>query len=81
MAESEGEKDMEGIFDLTTRQFHGRVLVTTADLIEFAHMEQGQTQGESVHIERPLEMLLSLAHKIIANSSLIRDYPDFKSSY
>ena len=49
--ESEGDKDMSGIFDVTTRQFHGQVVITTPNDIEIAHMAQGQIQGESVHIE------------------------------
>ena len=33
---------MEGIFDLTTRQFHGQVITTTPDFIEIAYMAQGK---------------------------------------
>ena len=40
--ENEGEKDMEGTFDLTTRQFHGPVVTTTPEFIEIAQMAQGQ---------------------------------------
>ena len=76
--ESEGEKDTEGTFDLTTRQFHGLVVITTPGFIEIAHMAQGQIQGESVRIETTNLVLLSLAHKLIANEEW---ESGFKASY
>ncbi len=36
-----GESDMEGLFDLDTKQWHGPVCVATHDQFEFKHMEQG----------------------------------------
>lgn len=70
----------EGVFDLATRQFHGRVYVTTPAYFEFVHMDQGQSKGDSVMIDRHLDMLLALAHKIIADDEL-SGYSDFNKTY